>query len=138
MADFPSASVSFPEWALSIPAVSKKLEVRFGPKEDWIPYFDMDISDGIVSFTDYVKTGRALPSFYNLQITLQENAVPYDIWNDTFQGKEFSCSEKTVCFRPELKKEVTIVSGGPLDRIKDLREYKEPVKVKKAAKASAH
>ena len=130
MADVPSASLSFPEWALDIPEVHEALINRFGPEKDWSYEFDMDIIDKIVSFTDSELTCLDCPSFSEVQKCLHAHKVPYDIWNDTYMDVHgVSFPEQTKAFRPELK-EVAVFSGAPDPKIKDLSEYKEPKQLK--------
>ncbi len=137
MADVRSASISFPHWALKIHDVHEKLEDYFGPESGWPNEFDMEILDGIVSFTDGDLTCLDCPCFPEVQLCLQAHNVAYDIWYDAytdFHGVHFP--EQTVAFRPELKK-VAVFSGAPDPKIKDLKEYRKPYSKSKQPKQAA-
>ena len=150
MGEYIPASISFPEWALQIPEAKKALIDSFDDPKSWEENWDMDHIDGVISLRDpEARDGE----FADVEKAFRKNNIPFDRWNGAYA--EFNSEE--LLFRPELDNDV-ILDGNVGDvmipasrlesildspnlkeelqkllppKVKDLKEYKEPVNTKK-------
>ncbi len=156
MSDLYAATITFPDFALKISEVRKKLIECFGEEDSWEESYDMELHDGTVFLQDCDAVDG---EFECVEKVFRANGIPFDRWSDSYAG----IGSSTLYYRPELKEDVFVdgntgeymIPASEIQRIidspnlkeelkqmlppviKDLSEYKEPVKVKKAAKASA-